>query len=389
MLSASALTMGLPLTALAQETTVETVIAEETLAIVPDTTTPPTPDPESPVEPPPAEAPPVEADLAEPPPAEPPAEPPPAEPPPTEPPTTETPPTEPPAEAPPTEAPPTEPPPTPDPPPNAAPPPTLFDGAPFPVFPLVGEAKYSDTFGAHRHPNRKHQGTDIFAPKMTPVVACQSGVVIAADVSSGRAGVYVKVRHDDGAVSVYIHLNNDTPGTDDGKGVGIAPGIAKGVRVEAGTLLGFVGDSGNAENTPPHLHFEYRLNGTTAINPYPLLRMSQGFQAPLGLDSLPFTGVDSKPLLATAVTLLLSGALLLRMSATVSVEHRSETPRPNERTWPCTSSGQPPRRRRHSRPPRTAQPRQRSGAGRDPPWMTMAYRSRSRLCWRPRLAVTV
>jgi hypothetical protein len=227
----------------------------------------------------------------------------------------------------------------------------------------MGEANYSDTFGAHRHPNRKHQGTDIFAPKMTPVVACNAGVVIAAGVSSGRAGVYVKVRHDDGAVSVYIHLNNDTPGTDDGKGVGIAPGIAKGVRVEAGTPLGFVGDSGNAENTPPHLHFEYRLNGTTAINPYPLLRMSQGYPGQPDLDSLPFTGVDSKPLLANAVTLLLAGVLLLRMSATVS----EETLRPNEARSHCTSRGYPPGRQHQSQPPRPTRCHRRSGTGRDPP----------------------
>jgi murein DD-endopeptidase MepM/ murein hydrolase activator NlpD len=317
-LSASALTIvGLPLAAPAQETSVETAPAEETPATVQNTTAPATPDQRSPTEPTPAEPPPTE-----PPPAEaPPTEPPPAEAPPTEPPPAEAPPTEPPpAEAPPV----TEPPPAPDPPPHTAPPPTLPDGAPFPVFPVVGTAKYSDTFGAYRHPNRKHQGTDIFAPKMTPVVACKSGMVISAGVSSGRAGVYVKVRHDDGAVSVYIHLNNDTPGTDDGKGVGIAPGIAKGVRVEAGTLLGFVGDSGNAENTPPHLHFEYRPNGTTAVNPYPLLRMSQGHHMQLDLDSLPYTGADDDVMMALAVALLATGVALLRLSSEDgSAQHRS------------------------------------------------------------------
>lgn len=69
-------------------------------------------------------------------------------------------------------------------------------------------------------------------------------------------------------------MNNDTPGTDDGMGWGFAAGIEPGVHVEAGQIIGYVGDSGNAETTPPHLHFEQRPDGEE-INPYDHLRAAE------------------------------------------------------------------------------------------------------------------
>ena len=92
----------------------------------------------------------------------------------------------------------------------------------------------------------------MMADKMVPVVAAAAGTI--GWVSSTCCAL--EIEHDDGWSSMYIHLNNDTPGTDDGLGWGIMPGLERGVHVDAGQLIGWVGDSGNAEWTGSHLHFE-------------------------------------------------------------------------------------------------------------------------------------
>ena len=137
------------------------------------------------------------------------------------------------------------------------------------VFPVVGDVDYSDTFGAPRDAGaRAHEGTDIMTGgvKGLPVVAAAAGTVSWID---GEC-CHLAIDHGNGWTSWYIHLDNDTPGTDDGEGWGIAEGLTVGSAVQAGQLIGWVGDSGNAEWVAPQLHFELRENGT-ARNPYPVL----------------------------------------------------------------------------------------------------------------------
>ena len=151
------------------------------------------------------------------------------------------------------------------------------------IFPVIGEVHIADNFGAPRA-GHSHQGVDIMTrtngvpAKGHPIVAAASGVVDWI----GDSCCYLAIRHDDGWSSWYIHLNNDTPGTDDGLGWGIAPGITRGTRVEAGQLIGWGGDSGNAEGTSPHLHFELRQPDGQAIDPYDSLLAAPRLTEPGG-----------------------------------------------------------------------------------------------------------
>lgn len=161
------------------------------------------------------------------------------------------------------------------------------------TFPVAGKVRFSDDYKAGRSGGHRHQATDIFAPKETPVHAAVSGVICwlpGVDEPMPHYGYTIGLCGDDGRQYNYLHLNNDRPGTDDGRGDSAgayAPGIRKNGRVRRGQLLGFVGDSGNAERTPSHLHFEIvdeqlrdpRLDPSPwrqgRINPYPGLIAAQ------------------------------------------------------------------------------------------------------------------
>ncbi len=148
------------------------------------------------------------------------------------------------------------------------------------TFPVDGPHHYSDWFWAARS-HGIHHAQDIMADKMVPVVAAASGTVRLVNWTSDPGMnpdrcCTVALRHDDGWESWYIHLNNDTPGTDDGLAWGIADGIVPGVHVEAGQLLGWVGDSQAAESTNPHLHFELRDPSKVIVNPFTALGEAGG-----------------------------------------------------------------------------------------------------------------
>ena len=148
-------------------------------------------------------------------------------------------------------------------------------------FPVVGENHYSDTFGAPRSGGRVHHGVDIMAEKMTPVVAVADGTVGWIHNEIGVNCCAMALHHDDGWESWYLHLNNDTSGTDDGQGYGFVEGIDAGVHVTAGQLIGWVGDSGNAECSGSHLQIDLHDPAGTVDNPTPPVDAASVHDAPL------------------------------------------------------------------------------------------------------------
>ena len=143
------------------------------------------------------------------------------------------------------------------------------------TFPLEYPYSFADDFLDPRGGGmRQHKGNDIIATKMTRALAVVDGTVVYVVSPEASWGYSIGIEDSDGYQYQYLHLNNDTPGTDDGKGGeanAYAPGITRGVRVTKGQHVGWVGDSGNAENTVPHLHFEIHTPSREEINPYPSL----------------------------------------------------------------------------------------------------------------------
>lgn len=99
---------------------------------------------------------------------------------------------------------------------------------------------------------RAHHGVDYAAPKGTPVMSIGDGTVTAKAYQAGGGGNYVKIKHNSVYSTTYMHLS------------GFGKGIAPGVRVKQGQVIGYVGSTGLS--TGPHLDFRVYKNGT-AVNP--------------------------------------------------------------------------------------------------------------------------
>ncbi len=181
------------------------------------------------------------------------------------------------------------------------------------AWPLAGAGTIGSPFGADRDGGaRKHMGNDIAAPKLTPVVAVADGLVMSITHEVGTDNCcWAAIQHSDGWQSYYIHLNNDVYGTDNGLGVGVRPDLVVGTPVLRGEVIGWVGDSGNAEDTVDHLHFELRNPEGVAVDPRPSLLAAQ--TAAVLLDpqpSWPYADDDGHPVESVAAMLLTQGILL-------------------------------------------------------------------------------
>lgn len=151
------------------------------------------------------------------------------------------------------------------------------------TFPVIGSVSYSDDFGAPRT-GHTHEGNDLFGSKGQPLVATVDGSIRYVAWPQPSYGYYVTITDEDGYRYNYLHINNDTPGTDDGNGGGInayAPYIEQSYPIKAGQLIGWLGDSGNAESTVSHLHFEIRTPDGEAISPYNSLQAADHISTPV------------------------------------------------------------------------------------------------------------
>ena len=123
--------------------------------------------------------------------------------------------------------------------------------------PLDG-ARISSNFGMRKHPisgfNKMHKGVDFAAPTGTPIYAGGNGIVEYVGRNGGY-GKYIRIRHNNGYKTAYAHLSN------------YKKGISKGVRVNQGEVIGYVGSTGNS--TGPHLHYEI-IYQNKHINPLKL-----------------------------------------------------------------------------------------------------------------------
>lgn len=125
--------------------------------------------------------------------------------------------------------------------------------------PVRGALSFVDSWMAPRPGGRSHQGVDIMSPRGTPVVLPVGGRTSFR--TGGIGGLTFSLNGDDGNYYYGAHMDSYA---------GLADGW-----YPAGTVVGYVGDTGDARGTGTHLHFEIHLGGYgNAVNPYPTTRAS-------------------------------------------------------------------------------------------------------------------
>jgi murein DD-endopeptidase MepM/ murein hydrolase activator NlpD len=152
------------------------------------------------------------------------------------------------------------------------------------LFPVIGPVTYHDDYGEPRAEGG-HPGNDILADRRALVIAVEPGKIVFC-TRSASAGCMLYLYGKSGTTYQYIHLNNDLTDRDDNRGqcvpgVSYAPGLKDGMMVTAGELIGYVGDSGDADGLHPHLHFELHPNDGGPVSPFRWLQAAQHLTVPL------------------------------------------------------------------------------------------------------------
>jgi murein DD-endopeptidase MepM/ murein hydrolase activator NlpD len=142
------------------------------------------------------------------------------------------------------------------------------------AFPVAGRDSKAvkSFFGAERDAGaRRHHGIDIFAPRGTPALAAARGVVRSISPNNLGGNVVWLSDYDRGQTLYYAHLDRHN--------------VTAGQTVEIGDTVGFIGNTGNARTTPPHLHFGVYRRGEGPLDPYPFVYRSAAKPAPIIADT--------------------------------------------------------------------------------------------------------
>ena len=126
------------------------------------------------------------------------------------------------------------------------------------VFPMQGRCGFTDTWGQARSEGRSHEGTDVMGARGLALYATNDGVISKVSTGGRLGGNAIYVKLPNGTYFYYAHLDS------------FALGMAAGVPVKAGQIIGYVGSTGDAGT--PHLHFEVHPFGGAAVNPYTILK---------------------------------------------------------------------------------------------------------------------
>jgi hypothetical protein len=186
------------------------------------------------------------------------------------------------------------------------------------AFPVVGNVHYVDDFGDPR-PQGPHEGNDIMSIRHQPAVAFERGTV-QKHVGTTLGTCMLYLHGASGMTYVYIHLNNDLTMQNDNdggckNGVSWAPGLKNGQTVRRGQLVGYVGDSGDADGIQPHLHFEIRTPSGRAIDPYTYLNKAKRLLYPRPASSDPiWLGFRKATVLETGIDTLTIRTKRIRVS---------------------------------------------------------------------------
>lgn len=158
------------------------------------------------------------------------------------------------------------------------------------AFPVQGKtSKQIDSyFGANRDGGRrKHEGVDIFAPRGTPAIASSAGIITGVGTNSLGGNVAFVTDNERNVRIYYAHLDRWN--------------VTNGQRVSVGDTVGFVGNTGNARTTGPHLHYGIYDSGGGAVNPLPFIRLGRG---PARQSLLPASRLGDSIRVAAATTVV-------------------------------------------------------------------------------------